>query len=32
MTLDNILDEINKAKTIVVLTHETPDGDAIVWL
>ena len=29
MTLDNILEEIKKAKTIVVLTHETPDGDAI---
>jgi len=29
MTLDNILDEIKKAQTIVVLTHESPDGDAI---
>ena len=29
MTLDNILEEINKAKTIVILTHENPDGDAI---
>lgn len=29
MTLDNILEEIKKAKTIVVLTHESPDGDAI---
>ncbi len=29
MTLDNILEEIKKAKTIVILTHETPDGDAI---
>jgi len=29
MTLDNILEEIKKAQTIVVLTHESPDGDAI---
>lgn len=29
MTLDNIIEEINKASTIVVLTHESPDGDAI---
>lgn len=29
MTLDNILEEIKKAKTIAILTHETPDGDAI---
>lgn len=29
MTLDEILKEIKKAKTIVILTHETPDGDAI---
>lgn len=29
MTLDNILEEIQKAKTIVILTHENPDGDAI---
>ena len=29
MTLDNILEEIKKAETIVVLTHETPDGDAV---
>lgn len=29
MTLDNILEEINKAKKIVILTHENPDGDAI---
>ena len=28
-TLDNILEEINNAKTIVILTHENPDGDAI---
>ncbi len=28
-TLDNILEEINKAKSIVILTHENPDGDAI---
>ena len=29
MTLDNIKEEINKAKKIVILTHESPDGDAI---
>lgn len=29
MTLDNILEEIKKAQTIVILTHENPDGDAI---
>lgn len=29
MTLDNILEEVNKAKTIVIITHENPDGDAI---
>ena len=29
MTLDDILEEIKKAEKIVVLTHETPDGDAI---
>ena len=29
MTLDNILEEIKKAETIVIVTHETPDGDAI---
>lgn len=29
MTLDNILEEINKANTIVILTHESPDGDAM---
>lgn len=29
MTLDNILEEIKKAKSIILLTHETPDGDAI---
>ena len=28
-TLDNILDEINRAESIVILTHENPDGDAI---
>lgn len=28
-TLDNIVEEIRKAESIVVLTHETPDGDAI---
>lgn len=29
MTLDTILEEIKKAETIVVLTHESPDGDAV---
>lgn len=29
MTLDNILQEIKKAKSIVILTHENPDGDAV---
>ena len=29
MTLDNILDEIKNAKSIVIVTHESPDGDAI---
>ncbi len=29
MTLDNIKEEIEKANTIVILTHESPDGDAI---
>ena len=29
MTLDNILEEIKKAETIAILTHENPDGDAI---
>ena len=29
MTLDNILEEIKKAENIAILTHETPDGDAI---
>ena len=29
MTLDDILDEIKKAEKIVILTHETPDGDAV---
>ena len=29
MTLDNIIEEIDKAKSIAILTHETPDGDAI---
>ncbi len=29
MTLDTILEEIKKAETIVILTHEVPDGDAI---
>lgn len=29
MTLDEILEQINKANSIVILTHESPDGDAI---
>lgn len=29
MTLDNIIEEIKKAESIVILTHEAPDGDAI---
>lgn len=29
MTLDNIRDEIKNANSIVLLTHESPDGDAI---
>lgn len=29
MILDNIIEEINNAEKIVILTHETPDGDAI---
>lgn len=29
MTLDNIKEEIQKANTVVILTHEEPDGDAI---
>ena len=29
MILDDILEEIKKAKTIAILTHESPDGDAI---
>lgn len=28
-TLDNIVNEIKKAKSIVILTHDIPDGDAI---
>ena len=29
MTIDNIKEEIEKAKDIVILTHESPDGDAV---
>lgn len=29
MTLDEILEQIKNAESIVILTHETPDGDAI---
>lgn len=28
-TLDTMLEEIKKAQTIVILTHENPDGDAV---
>ena len=29
MTLDEILIEIKKAESIVIVTHESPDGDAV---
>ena len=29
MTLDKILEEIKKAETIAIVTHEGPDGDAV---
>lgn len=29
MTLDDIVEEIKRAKSIVILTHEIPDGDAV---
>lgn len=29
MTLDSIKEEVERANTIVILTHENPDGDAI---
>lgn len=29
MTIDNIKEEIEKAEDIVILTHESPDGDAV---
>lgn len=29
MTLDNIIEEISSSNSIVILTHEMPDGDAI---
>lgn len=29
MTLDEILEEIKRAEKIVILTHESPDGDAV---
>jgi len=29
MTIDNIIEEIEKAENIAILTHESPDGDAI---
>lgn len=29
MTLDNIIEEIQRAKDVVILTHDLPDGDAI---
>ena len=28
-TLDSILEEIKKANSIVILTHQNPDGDAV---
>ena len=28
-TLNQIFEEINEAKSIVILTHENPDGDAV---
>ena len=29
MTLDDIKEEILRANSIVILTHESPDGDAV---
>jgi len=29
MTLDIIVEEIKSAESIIILTHENPDGDAI---
>ena len=29
MTLDNILEQIKNAESIVIVTHHTPDGDAV---
>lgn len=29
MTLDNIVEEIQNAQNIIILTHDNPDGDAI---
>lgn len=29
MTLDSIKEEIEKANTVVIVTHESPDGDAV---
>ena len=29
MTIDNIKEEIYNAKSIIILTHEMPDGDAV---
>ena len=29
MTIDNIVNEIKKANSVVILTHENPDGDAL---
>ena len=29
MTIDNIKEEIEKAKDVIILTHESPDGDAV---
>jgi nanoRNase/pAp phosphatase (c-di-AMP/oligoRNAs hydrolase) len=29
MTLDSIVEEIQNAQNIIILTHDNPDGDAI---
>lgn len=29
MTLDDIKEEIKRAESVIILTHESPDGDAI---
>ena len=30
MTIDDILEQIKASEKIMILTHENPDGDAIV--